>query len=367
MIFIHPPKNRIFMSNSTSTAVQKQPLPSHKRYPLPNHEALKIAQAALDEIQALDLNANPIHFALFFEKLSKVDPAFAKEVEQALKFKAYNDDAAFKLFSELWTRMVQSMLPTEALENQLNKILQDVDTWFKQASGHQEKINTSIQFAHQITDNEKMHQVLDTLDNEVCALESDTQHLKHNIETSREEIQILKKEIVKANTIASTDDLTNIPNRRGYRTMLKNAMEHANENGQTFAFLLLDIDYFKKVNDTYGHLVGDGVLRYVAKILYRETKGRDYIARIGGEEFVILLPSTTYSAAIQVANSIRKKIENKPLKVKGSDKPLLLTVSVGIAMYQLGETEESLFERADKALYLAKESGRNQVKGEADL
>jgi len=353
---------------SASSPVEKQRLsPASTRYNLPNHEALKLAQQALTKIQALDLNANPIHFALFFEKLAKVDPSFAKEVEQALKFRAYNEESAFKLFTELWTRMVQTLIPTEALEAKLNTILQDVDTWLDQTHHYQKNIDSSLEQAFQIAEDEKLKQVLGALDHEVEALEADTQKLKKNIETSRSEIQVLKDELVKANTIANTDELTNIPNRRGYRSMLKNAIEHANQQGQSFAFLVLDIDHFKNVNDTYGHLVGDGVLRYVAKMLYRETKGRDYIARIGGEEFIILLPNTNYASALKVANTIRQKIENKPLKVKGHKKPLNLTVSIGIAMYQLGEEEDSLFERADKALYLAKEQGRNQVKGEADL
>ena len=348
--------------------VEKSPIsPSASRYDLPNHESLKHAKQALDEIQTLDLNANPINFALFFEKNSKVDPAFAKEVEQALKFKAYNDDAAFKLFTELWTRMVQILIPTEALEEKLNIILKDVDTWLIQTESHQKAIDDNLEQAIQITQDDTLKRILGTLDHEVCALETNTKKLKDNIEASRQEINSLKDELIRANTIATTDELTNIPNRRGYRNMLKNAIEHANQKSQTFAFLLLDIDHFKQVNDTYGHLVGDGVLRYIAKILYRETKGRDYIARIGGEEFVVLLPDTCYSDAIKIANNIRQKIENKPLKVKGHPAPLHLTISIGVAMYQLGEEEDTLFERADKALYLAKEQGRNRVKGEADL
>lgn len=353
---------------TASSPVEKQPIsPASTRYNLPNHEALKLAQQALTEIQALDLNANPIHFTLFFEKLAKVDSAFAKEVEQALKFRAYNDEAAFKLFTELWARMVQTLIPTETIEDKINTILQDVDTWLDQTHQHQNNIDNSLEQAYQIAKNGQLKQVLSVLDHEVEALEADTQKLKKNIETSRGEIQALKDELIRANTIANTDELTNIPNRRGYRNMLKNAIENANQQGQSFAFLILDIDHFKKVNDTYGHLVGDGVLRYVAKMLYRETKGRDYIARIGGEEFVIILPNTSYTAALKVANTIRQKIEKKPLKVKGSSQPLNLTVSIGVSMYQLGEEDVSLFERADKALYLAKKQGRNLVKGEADL
>lgn len=345
------------------------------RYTLSNKEAIKVSQETLDKIQSLKLNANPIHFALIYEWLSQIDPPFAKEVEQAIKFGAYNDEAAFKLFTELWTRMVQTLLPTNEFENQLDHLLEKVSQWLTESAQHQSIIDQSIHNLDNLQKTDKdsltVDQVLDTLHKEiqpeVHALQEETQVLHSEVKHSKERIETLKQELIHANTVANTDELTNIPNRRGYRTMLDKAIKEANDKGVSFAFLLIDIDFFKKVNDTYGHLVGDGVLRYIAKLLYRETKGRDYIARIGGEEFVVLLPSTPYSNAIQVANSLRQLVAQKPLKVKGYDSPLHLTISIGVAMYQLGETADEVFERTDKALYLAKQSGRNQVKGETDL
>ena len=349
-------------------AIEKPPITSpENRYHLANYETLKVAQQALAEIQELDLNANPIHYTLFFEKIAQIDPNFSKEIKDAIEQHLYNDEVAFKLFTELWLTLIKKILPTQTIEGQLNTILQDVDLWFGRVEQHQQKIDQSLEKTRQHPLDPHLAETLEEIEQGVSALEAETHQLKQNIENSRDEIQTLKSELIKANTLASTDELTNIPNRRGYRRMMENAIEYANQQGHTFALLLLDIDHFKQINDTYGHLVGDGVIRYLAKVLYRETKGRDYIARIGGEEFIVILPNTSYSAALKVANTIRQKIEQSALKVRNQNHRLRLTVSIGVAIYQLGEPEETLFERADKALYLAKKQGRNRVKGEADL
>ncbi|MCF6253453.1 MAG: diguanylate cyclase, partial [Thiomicrorhabdus sp.] len=187
------------------------------------------------------------------------------------------------------------------------------------------------------------------------------------IEKQKDEIKRLKEELKKANFFAKTDELTNIPNRRGFNENIEEVIQLSLQSQQPFALVILDLDLFKKVNDTFGHIVGDSALRYVSKLLKEETKGRDCIARIGGEEFSIILPDISYENAIRVADNIRKKIASKTLSVKGQTKPLRLTLSSGVAIYRKGEEIETLFQRADEALYLAKNNGRNQVCGEQDL
>ncbi|NNK85112.1 MAG: GGDEF domain-containing protein, partial [Desulfobacterales bacterium] len=128
------------------------------------------------------------------------------------------------------------------------------------------------------------------------------------------------------------------------------------------------IDYFKKFNDQYGHQVGDEVLRIFGEQLKENLKGKDFPARYGGEEFVILLPNTKLDNANVVAEQIRENISNKELKIKETGKKLdSITISVGVSEIRQGDTAISAVERADAALYLAKNSGRNNVKSEIDL
>jgi diguanylate cyclase len=125
---------------------------------------------------------------------------------------------------------------------------------------------------------------------------------------------------------------------------------------------MIDIDHFKQVNDTHGHLVGDKVIRFIATQLSKNVKGRDIVARIGGEEFAILLPSTQLENARILAESIRTKIEKSQLKRVDNSKSLgSITISIGATCYIRGETTNEFYHRADKALYRSKHAGRNKV------
>ena len=119
-----------------------------------------------------------------------------------------------------------------------------------------------------------------------------------------------------------------------------------------------DIDFFKKVNDQYGHQVGDKVLVQVGDQFLQHIRRADFVARFGGEEFVMLLPHTNKHSALKVTEKLRSLIEENALMVNGA--PLTVTVSCGITQFFKGDTHESAFERADQALYRAKEQGRNQ-------
>ena len=160
-------------------------------------------------------------------------------------------------------------------------------------------------------------------------------------------------------TKAMTDPLTMLPNRAAYDEKIAAEFERWKRYQQFFSVVVCDLDFFKKVNDTYGHLAGDKVLRLVANILTNKCRSTDFVTRFGGEEFVILMPSTTSAEAAQAVDKIRHSIENSPFNFHG--KSVTITMSFGVAEIDDADTIESLFERADKALYTAKKNGRNRV------
>lgn len=164
---------------------------------------------------------------------------------------------------------------------------------------------------------------------------------------------------------ATLDALTNLNNRRQFETRLGQEISITKRQGNPLCAMMIDIDFFKKVNDTYGHAAGDEVLRAVAQIIKQTLRESDIPARYGGEEFAILLPFTHLDEAKIVGERLRKAVENAKITINQEnedEKVINVTISVGIAEFDNIESGEILFERADKALYEAKSNGRNQVK-----
>ncbi|WP_457573816.1 diguanylate cyclase [Desulfolithobacter sp.] len=161
-------------------------------------------------------------------------------------------------------------------------------------------------------------------------------------------------------SLVYNDPLTGIYNRLLLNTRLREELARSRRHKCPLAVLIVDIDHFKRINDTYGHLVGDEVLVGCADILSHHIREEDCLARFGGEEFVILAPDITGDNAVQFAERIRVAVEKAPLSATGLDKPVHITVSIGIAIYPDHASDENeLISRADAALYEAKSRGRN--------
>jgi diguanylate cyclase (GGDEF)-like protein len=178
-------------------------------------------------------------------------------------------------------------------------------------------------------------------------------------------IDQLKKQQETLELQANTDALTQVLNRRGFMAHAEGEIQRAERyNISNLSILLLDIDHFKVINDTYGHAAGDSVLVSLANCLRARQRTSDWVARFGGEEFVILLPETPYQKALLAAEQIRQKLENLPVSVEGVTSPIHFTVSIGVSHYALGDGSiDSMLTRADLGLYTAKAEGKNRVCG----
>jgi diguanylate cyclase len=193
------------------------------------------------------------------------------------------------------------------------------------------------------------------------ALEERLQHSSSEVEELRQNLEVVRRE-------ALTDPLTGIPNRKHFDARLRDAARDAMEAGEPLSLLIADIDHFKRFNDTWGHLIGDQVLKLVARTLTDTVKGRDTPTRYGGEEFAIILPQTALGDAAIVAEQIRKTMMRHTLIGKDSrDNYGTVTLSLGAAQYRPGEPLADLIKRADAALYHAKRSGRNRLSVETVL
>ncbi|MBV1856677.1 GGDEF domain-containing protein [Catellatospora tritici] len=160
--------------------------------------------------------------------------------------------------------------------------------------------------------------------------------------------------------LATTDTLTGLPNRRALRASLGRNLDQARRADTALALIILDLDRFKKINDEHGHLAGDAVLRQVAQVLQREIRPTDLAARLGGEEFAVVLPDTDRDTAVAIAERLRAAVASTPAAHQGE--VLTVTTSAGVVAYPHdGQTTATLVKRADDALYSAKRAGRNRV------
>jgi diguanylate cyclase len=144
--------------------------------------------------------------------------------------------------------------------------------------------------------------------------------------------------------------------------MLELQVETAIKNNTPTCLILVDVDHFKKVNDSFGHLIGDEILRLVSNTITKNVKGRDFVARFGGEEFALILPQTSLENGLKLATQIRHQLEIQKWFVSKRNEPVgTITASFGVAQLQLGESKDVFIGRADSKLYEAKLAGRNRV------
>lgn len=222
-------------------------------------------------------------------------------------------------------------LPTlkAAVQTRIDRLLETVDTYEQQRGAHEQTVGER----------------LTSLVGRVASLEQAASAMRDRLEEQRQ--------------IALRDPLTELPNRAGWNERLELEVARYQRYGGMLLLAVLDVDHFKRINDSFGHLAGDRVLRIVAGELRKRLRKTDFIARFGGEEFALLLPETPAEAGLQVLESLRLGIQNCPFHFKGER--IQVTLSGGLASFAEAEQPEQVFERADRALYRAKDAGRNRI------
>lgn len=236
-------------------------------------------------------------------------------------------------------------------------------------SSQVDKMRSTIQESHTLdslkdrVDNHLtvIHDALVHFRKEEAAVPSITEQLAQlvkKVESIESESQKTKELLEEERHKATHDSLTQLPNREAYNERVYHELQRHKRYGRPLCLAVCDIDFFKRINDNYGHLAGDKVLKFIAQVISKRLREVDFIARYGGEEFVILLPETDADQAFTFLDKIRHVISETPFRFK--DNPVQITISFGIVNFESNDTVESAFAKADKALYKAKDLGRNQ-------
>jgi len=244
---------------------------------------------------------------------------------------------------------------------QLNAMVRDQVGSISQAVGEASdisdlKISVQSQLKTIIT---SMDEFVETEVQREQALEQQLHEMHEQLTLAQTESQSIRKKLQNETLRALTDTLTGIPNREAFDERFILERERFLRYKHPASLAILDIDYFKRVNDNHGHLVGDRVLQTFAGTIKKMIRSTDFLARFGGEEFILIMPETDANAAHVLLEKIRESIAQMLPENLGTQNPI--TVSGGLAAFQLGEKAEQLVERADQALYLAKDEGRNRI------
>jgi diguanylate cyclase len=204
--------------------------------------------------------------------------------------------------------------------------------------------------------------LIEKLVKELSKATSRSSALEANFLKTTEDLDQIKDSLKQAEEHSNTDALTGLANRRALEAFLRSAQIAAMEAGTPLSILMIDIDHFKKFNDSYGHQVGDQVLRLVGRVLQESVRDCDLAARYGGEELMAILPGAPLDTCAEAAERIRRRISEARLTRRTTGEEISsVTVSVGVAEFRMAESADGMIERCDRALYQAKRAGRNRV------
>jgi diguanylate cyclase len=333
---------------------------SYEESPQTSAEYLRLT---LPMIAEHHLGANPINYAVLYEYVSGNNPDLKSAIDKQL-------GSGSKLDSEISEQLFKShVLPANAsrlekLQTDILAIVQSLETSVSLADQDASRFGDSLsECGEKIqADPTSVASMVQELIQHTEAMQASNTKLQAALDHHANEAKALREQLQSARREALTDALTGLLNRTGFDAAAADILSDAGDDDHASCLVMVDIDHFKRVNDTYGHLFGDRVIKLVADVLRKTVKGKDAAARFGGEEFIVLLPDTPLAGARAVAENIRKAIERARIRRADSGETIgNLTLSAGVAQLREGESIEELLERADQALYKSKEDGRNRV------
>ena len=329
----------------------------------------ELARLALPLMSKLGVPMTPRNYAVWFEYVAGSNAALKEEIDRRLADEASFTEAANDALFQQYVAECD-VTAFQRIRAEMRQLLREVGASLLNAGQDAERLGgqldgTVSRIEHSSSVDEIRH-LLRAAIAETRAMRESTTALKSHFDAKTLEIQTLQQELDRARKRALTDTLTGLANREALYGALESAIHDAEEHDTVLCVLMIDIDHFKRVNDTQGHLVGDRVIRFVASTLKRLVKGKDTAARFGGEEFAVVLPDTPSSGALALAENIRRAIADARLVRSDTREPLSqITVSIGVGSYRRGEEPKALLDRADQALYAAKSGGRNRVVSES--
>lgn len=312
---------------------------------------------------------DPINYAVWYHYVAGTSSDLNKAIDTLIHDqKSFDSNTSLNLYTTyICNASVESF---EKINSNLQRLITQttlsVNATSEKASAAGDNFNVNLKKLKTAENESALKSILVEIILETTQLAESSKTLKNQLDNTNKEMEQLRNELTHVRVAANTDGLTGLLNRWAFDKALAELVENATTKNDCLA--ILDIDHFKRINDSFGHLVGDKVIKYFAALLKKYAAEHHYVARYGGEEMAIIMPDTTLTEAFNLIEQIRKALEKSKLKNKGGAVDIgKVTVSAGVASLKTVDTAYTFIERADNALYQAKETGRNKVLTELSI
>jgi len=329
-------------------------------------EAYGLARRVIEAMESAGVWPTPLNFEIWVHYLGDPEGALGREITRIL--------AASEPFTEATADMLAAeYLPrgrlTEeirdagrVLDRELSSVSEAIANAHKSQAAYGQTLDKAATSIESAGDSKGLQTIVSSLTTATRRVQLENETLEKRLDASTREVARLRDHLEQVRRDAMTDALTNLANRKSFDEHLEAACAQAESGNGVLTLAVLDIDHFKRFNDTWGHQTGDQVLRYVASVMGRAAKAPRIAARYGGEEFAMIFPQESVVQVEDALESIRKEIASRSLRRRSTDDELgAVTLSAGFAQRRPGETASALLDRADAALYASKHAGRNRV------
>lgn len=328
--------------------------------------AYGLARKALDSMESHGVWPTATNFELWTYFVADPDSPLGREINRIIAGgEAFTDNVADELAA---TYLPKARLNDQirdagdALTKELEAVSAAIQTAQKSSEVYGQTLATASKSLADEHTSDELKVMVDDLTNATRKVQKENKSLEQRLSDSTAEVARLREHLEQVRRDATTDGLTQLANRKAFDDELERACAEADAEGSELTLAVIDIDFFKNFNDTWGHQTGDQVIRYVASVIGRVGAPPRFTARYGGEEFAMIFPRESAELAATVLEEIRQEVASRMLKRRSTNDDLgAITVSAGVAQRHVGESALAVMERADRALYVSKRSGRNRV------
>ncbi|WP_430418831.1 diguanylate cyclase [Phenylobacterium sp.] len=325
------------------------------------------ARKAIEAMESNRVWPTTLNFELWLHYVAAKDGDVATEIDSVLSSGQHFTEQVAEQIAE--KHLPHAKLSGEILDagksltQELESVTRALESARESSEAYGQQLASASASLEHDENSDAVRAMVETLSVATAKVRDENKTLESQLADTNDELSRLKQHLEQARREAMTDSLTMLANRKAFDETFESACAHAVATGEPLALAILDIDHFKKFNDTWGHQTGDQVIRFVASVIGRAAnEGRRFSARYGGEEFALIFPGETSRSAMGILETVREEISSRILKRRSTNEDLgAITISIGVADHLGNEHTTSLLDRADGALYASKNGGRNRT------